>query len=431
MPELPVNDSARKTDNGPNPDVMKSAKDPMADFFGPGTGTRLIGDNDEQVPDQVLTLLSQYGLSKKSFTCGLYEVPEGVEVESDNTSNCRYITGFHRSVPTLDWLSREHGPGRYMLLFTWYKKDVESGKENIPMRDSIVLEVSEKAIEEHKRHRFKRTLEEARNKSTRTREALTESKMENRLLEGLIGEGDRETKTPAESAKEYITSAMETVKMLGVPVGMQQPQPPAKVVEWDKVLPALAPLVLGWLQHQRDTERARQEDFNKLLMLMVTQGQNANTQLVEMFSRMQSGSGVAKEYIDMIKNVVDLKELVTPQQETLSDKVFRLIEGVAPHIMSIAATAASTQAAKSNPLVGMAKGYIDKNPDFQALKENPDEMKKTVTRMDDFFGWEQTDMIMNVMGWARPDYCPRDPAKKEPPKMDQETEKEEGAPGEE
>jgi hypothetical protein len=173
---------------------------------------------------------------------------------------------------------------------------------------------------------------------------------------------------------------------------------------------------------QQDAERRRSEDFNKMLMLMMTQGQNATGQMFEMM-KLQSGQGSGgqafKEMKDMIMGALDLKSVLAGnEKETLSDKIFRVVEGVAPQILQIAATAAQAQAARNTMPVKMAKGYIDSDPDFAALKQNPAEMKAFIEKMDSFFGWRQTDVVLAVADWQRPDNCPRDPMKEHPAQAD-------------
>ena len=403
----------------PNPELLR--KDPMGELFGPGSNTTLIGDAGDEVPEEVRALFSQYGLSKHSFQCMLKELPEGSRVGSEGgtadtgATTAAYIKGWTRSIPSFEYIKNNHGPGTYILAFTWRgAKDDGTGTE--AKHEEVVIEISPKAADEHKKFRLNRKIDDASETSSHVRDKIVESELESKMLEGLTG--GREQKPPSEAAKEYITSAMETVKMLGIPIGQQQ----AKVIEWDKILPAVAPIVLAYLQHQSAMEQRRAEDFNKMLMLMVTQGQQSNHQMLEMFSRTQTGAGSGnqfiKEFTDMIKGAVDVKTLLNPPAETLGDKIFRVVESVAPQILSIASQAAQNQATLArNPMVGMAKDYVNKNPDFQAIRNNPAEMKKTIDRMDEFFGWRQTDTIIEVIGISRPENCPRDPAKKEPPEL--------------
>jgi hypothetical protein len=400
----------------PNADVLR--KDPMSEFFGPGSNVKLIGDPNDEVPDEVRALLEQHGLAKHAFQCMLKELPEGARIGDgveSSSQNSSYIKGWTRSIPSFEYIKNNHGPGVYILAFSW-RGQKEDGTGSEAKHDEVTIEISQKAMEDYKKARLQSKIKNASEVSTQVKDELIEKNLEGQIVRSLVGESDRDRTPPAEAAKQYITSAMETVKMLGIPVGQQQ----AKTIEWDKLLPAVAPLILAWLQHQRDQEVRRADDFNKMLMLMVTQGQQSNHQMIEMFTRVQSGSGAGnqfiKEFTDMIKGAVDVKALLSPPVETLGDKIFRVVESVAPQILSIAATTAqNAAAAQRNPIVGFAKEYVQRNPDFQALRNNPDEMKKTVDKMDNYFGQRQTDMIMEVIGWERPASCPRDPARSEPP----------------
>ena len=110
----------------------------------------------------------------------------------------------------------------------------------------------------------------------------------------------------------------------------------------------------------------------------------------------------------MIFGAIDIKEaLQGAPKETLSDKIFRMVETVAPQILAIANTAAQTANAKANPMVGMTKQYIESNPDFQALLHDPVEKQAFIEKMDSFFGWRQTDIILQVAAWDRPATCAR------------------------
>jgi len=331
---------------------------------------------------------------------------------------------------SFEYIKNNHGPGLYVLQFTWRGlKDDGTGTE--AKHDEVTIEISPKAAEDYKKHRIQNKIKSASDVSTQVHDELVEKKIEGQMVRALTGEDDKPHVAPADAAKEYITSAMETVKMLGIPIG-QQAAP--KTVEWDKVLPAVAPIVLAYLQHQSAMEQRRAEDFNKMLMLMVTQGQQSSHQMLEMFSRAQTGAGSGnqfiKEFTDMIKGAVDVKTLLNPPAETLGDKIFRVVESVAPQILTIASQAAQNQAVMArNPMVGMAKSYVNNNPDFQALRNNPAELKKTVDKMDNFFGQRQSDLIMEVIGWQRPEFCPHDPSKMEPPPLEEDGQVVEGVNG--
>jgi len=410
------------TDGLPRPDPEILRKDPMAEMFGPGSAVKMVGDPDDQMPDEIRAVLEEYGLSKKSFTCTLKEIPAGTNFNTDSSGSqsTKYIRSWLRSVPSMDYIAREYGPGDYVLAFSWRMRSEETDGESRAMNHEVPLTISEKFMEEYKRHRLDAKIKEASNTGTKVRDALIEKKIESQMVRALTGDGDVPQVSPAQAAKEYITQTLETVKMMGLPIGIQ----PQKGIEWDKILPTVVAGLTAFLQHQQTVERARQEDFNKLLMVMMGSSQNANSQLVEIM-KLNTGVGTGanqfKEIRDMIFGAIDIKNaLQGGEKETLADKIFRVVENVAPQILSIAATAATVQAAKANPVAKMAAGYIASNPDFQALRGNPVEMKVFIEKMDGFFGWKQADTILAVAGWERPADCARDPAKENPPQIQQE-----------
>jgi hypothetical protein len=408
MPKVPLEEKAPRRE--PDPEIVK--RDPMADIFGPGSGLRMIGDPEkDQIPDEVRTALDNFGLSEKTFNCTLREIPEGSSMEGkSNSENTQYIRGWIRSIPSVEHIAKEYGPGNYVLVLTWRGSDVDDpdskGYKNY--KQDIPITISNKYMEEFKKHRLAKKIEQAREAGSQVHDALVEKRIEGSMIQALGGNGLGD-KTPQDAAKEYISSALETVKSLGIPVGMAQP----KTIEWDKILPVAATILTAYLQHSAQAERSRQEDFNKMLMLMMSTSEKSSGMLMEVMkvqSGLGSGTNQFKEIRDMIFGAIDIKNaLAGDKEDTLSDKIFRMVEAVAPQILTIAATAAQAQAQRNNPMVKMAKGYIASNPDFLALKDNPVEMKAFILKMDGFFGWRQTDVILQVAGWDRPAGCPRVP----------------------
>jgi hypothetical protein len=350
----------------------------------------------------------------------LKEIPEGSNIgEYGSSTNTEYIKGWVRGVPSVDYIAKNYGPGLYMLQFSWRTKeeDPETGKPTSKAyHQEVTIPISQKAAGEYKKHRLDKKLREASEIGTQVQEAMLEKKLETAALKGVIGDPDEKSINPAMAAKQYIQETMEAAKMIGLSPIASMPQP--KSLEWDKILPALMTGVTAFLQMQQQAEASRRDEFNKLLMLMVSNSQQSSGHLIELVKAQvgnNTGKNAAQEFKDMLFSVVDIKEALSGNRETLADKIFHVIEGVAPMILSVAATAAEAKAAQNSPTVKMAKRYIDTNPDFQALKKNPEEMKKAVGKMDDFFGWRQTDTILAIAGWERPGECVRDPAKEHAP----------------
>jgi len=423
MPRLPLEKDGKSTaypPGTPNPEIMK--KDPMAEMFGPASGVKLIGEPEDQIPDEVRAILEQFNLSTKTFHCVLKEIPEGSNFgdSTSSSSNSEYIRGWTRSIPSVDWIAKNHGPGMYVLMFSWHTREQDPDTDKYTQKtyhQEIPISISQKAAGDYKKHRLDRKLREASEIGTQVQEALMEKKLETAALKGVLGDKVGEDITPAVAAKQYIAETIEAAKMIGLsPLASQ----PVKTIEWEKILPALVTGVTAFIQMQQNTENARREDFNKLLMLMMSNSQQASGHLIEVMKAQTgvgSGNMAIKEFKDMVLGALDIKEALNGNKETLADKIFRVVEGVAPMIITVAANAAEARAAQNTMPVKLAKTYVNSNPDFQALKNNPVEMKKAIGKMDDFFGWSQTDTIMEVMGWPRPPDCPRDPSKEHAPQL--------------
>jgi hypothetical protein len=138
---------------------------------------------------------------------------------------------------------------------------------------------------------------------------------------------------------------------------------------------------------------------------------SSNTQMLEMVKANQgpsTGQQMMKEFGDMVKNALNVKELFEGQKEGLADKVFRLIESVAPHILPVLAMGPAQR--QFDPRWMIAQQYASNAPEIQQLRDNPLELKKLVQNLDETIGWEQTDQILTLMTkgvLTRPDDCPR------------------------
>lgn len=385
-------------------------RDPLADLFGPGSAAKLLGEADDDVPDEVRAILDQYGLGKKSFQCVLREYAGG---DVTDTAATAYIKGWSRCVPSMEYIARNYGPGNYNLGFNWRGKD-DDGKQKA-CHEEVIINISEKFMEEYKRLNLSRKINEAVQTQTKVKDALIEQKLESEMLRNLTGGMNDEKKVdPADAAKQYISQTIEAARMIGLQPAAATP---AVRIEWDKVLAIALPTVTALLKMWSDGQAQKQADNEKFMMMMLNMSNQNNSHMMELV-KAQAGAGsgnmAIKEFKDMVLGALDIKEALSGgQKEGLADKIFRMVEAVAPQIMSIAAMTA--QARLNNPVVKMTKGYIDSDPDFQQLKKNPAEMKAFCEKMDNAFGWENTNQILEVAGYQRPADCPCDPAKRYAP----------------
>lgn len=118
----------------------------------------------------------------------------------------------------------------------------------------------------------------------------------------------------------------------------------------------------------------------------------------------------------MLTSAIDMKELLHgDKKDSLADKIFSMVEAVGPQLLQVASMSAAARA--RDPRVRMAQQYMQNNPDFQALAQNPQSQAVLVRKLDAFYGWQQTDSILQVMGWDRPQECPRTEEQQYPPQQ--------------
>ncbi len=364
--------------------------DPLQQFLGPQSGNTVLGNyENEDIPDEVLGVLDEYGLyNGKPFRTIIKELPEGC----DDPSLGAFVKSFSKTVPTIEYLGRNYGPGRYCIVFTWKQKDPEQGRM-ISKSSNVLLEVSDKYEAEYREYQHQQKLSRLKKRKESVQDALLENQLESSLL------SDGNEKGGKQDAKEYVKEMLSFNEQLGLKRGG---------IDWDKVLPVLAtalPLVFKALQEMGASTRQQQQ---QLMTLMLTQSNNYNNQLVEVMKNMgpQNGTDTMKEFREMLTSAIDMKELLQPNKpDTLADKIFSMLETVGPQLLQIAQM--SAQARARDPRIAMAKNFVQNSPDFQALADNPESQSNLIRKLDAFYGWQQTDSILQVMGWQRPDDCPR------------------------
>jgi len=366
--------------------------DPLQDLFGPDSRTKYLGEAQDSVPDEIMVVLEENGLGEKAFQCILKEIPQDSSgKEPGDYKNCSsYIKGFNSIVPSTEWIARNYGPGSYLLSFKWQNRD--EGKRSTEGAN-VIITISDKYTDEYKQYKLERKIKLNKEASEKIQEALLDKRLEHDLNGGSL----TPAVDPKAAAKEYVSEALETARLLGLG--------PQRGIEWDKILPIAVPAIIGFLQAQQNASR------EMLQMMLAVSGQN-NNQLLEL-AKINNGQGqgaqMFKEMKDMLMGAVDLKSALMPEKETVADKIFKVVEGVLPQVLQIAAMSAEQR--NKDFRVKMAQQFINQDPDFQQMIKNPVIQVESIEKLDEHFGWEQTDAVLSVAGIARPGNCPRDPAK--------------------
>jgi len=377
--------------------------DPLSSAFGPGSGVFSDPEEDTDAPEELVYAFAEHGLSEKSYRCMLKQV----NTESGNNS---VVASFASHYPSVDWLRKNVGPGDYKMVFMWRTKNSE-GKNKTFKTETINISISEKCRQDYLDYQLQTRLE----RLSKNRQKIRDAQLE-KLLEMQAGEVDIDSKSLSPQAsnvpvEDYVKKTLDMAKQLGWnPVGQVQPG-----IQWDKVLPVVIsglPIIMKLFS---DGAARRDQQNQQMITLLTSMSSNSNSQLVELVKAQQgptSGQQAIKEFTDMIRQAFDIKEMLAPQKEGIADKLFRLVEVIGPQIANVIALKADQR--QQDPRYVMAQQYMTQSPDFKALKADPAEQIKFVNHLDEFYGWEQADMIMSVGQMERPQACPRDPVKRYP-----------------
>lgn len=379
------------------------------DISDPGA----LDNEDYDIPPEIQGVLEEHGLAKKAFRVMLKHLPEGGGNEGE------YVTSWSRKVPSIDHIARNWGPGEYVLSFQWRAKDHDTDKYK-NYSEKLVLTVSEKYREIFEDFQFQKKVQRTNQKRT----LVQNERLKKELEDNLFPQDASEEKPLKQDIKAQISEISEMASLLGF---RQLPSPVAPpALPWDKIIAiastALPPLLMAWNQSRREaTERSE-----KMLMLMMSMNQQSSTQLIDVLKTQNgptSGGDMMKELFSTIMGAIDIKEALQGKKESVADRIFGMIENVAPHVMQLAAM--SQQQRQESYQYKMAQTFMRNNPDFKEVEGNPQLLDDIVKRTDSLIGWKQTDLLLEAWGKPRPQSCPRLKEQELPPQDAQEVDQDE------
>ena len=89
--------------------ARSEAVDPMAAFM---VGAYTDPSEDDDAPEEIISLFAEYGLSDRTYRCVLKEINTG-------SPGVSVIRNFASSYPSFEWIKNNCGPGDYRLTFMW------------------------------------------------------------------------------------------------------------------------------------------------------------------------------------------------------------------------------------------------------------------------------------------------------------------------
>jgi hypothetical protein len=378
-------------------EIPLTETDPIQELFGPGSGTFRSPEDDDSAPDELISVFDEYGLSDLKYKCVLKEV--GISAEKN------FIRSFVESYPSVDWITQNCGPGEYLLVFTWRQEDSATGKMKGKIKQ-IKIAISEKCRDDFLDYQRKKKIKSAQ----QARQDIAQANLD-KILDSNINTIDMNPNTPAvidpmEAGKKYVQNITEAAKMLG----LDRNAPAAPGLDWGKVLGVIVPLIpplLDFMGKQADRSEQRMKEFIALITATTASSQNQMLEIMKTTSGSNAGSRAVEEFKTMLNGVIDIKSEISGMgKKSVADRIFELLEGIAPHVAALLSMPRNQ--AMNDPRVRAAQVYASLSPDIKDIKNDLEEQTRLVNDMDAYYGWENTDGILQIMKlFERPDTCPR------------------------
>ena len=362
---------------------------------------KVLGEADDTIPEEVREFINQHDFGKRYFQVILKEVlNDGV---GDTQTGLSFIRSWYRTIPTLEHIAKNYGPGKYVYVINYRGTDPETGKQT-SQSEKIYFEISDRYEQEYLDYQRDRKIENLKKSQNKVRDFKLDKQFD-AALDGKPESGDERSKL-----KEYVSEITGMARDLGL-----TRQQDGLMSSIGPFLPAIAAAVSGVFKMISDGQTAATQQMNQMLMLMLGQHNKSSEQLIELM-KVQGGQGAGstaiREFTDMIKDAVDLKEILKGDKVSVADRVFGVIEGILPQILTLAATSKAQQA--MDPRVNMARAFVQNDPTFQQAIHDPAILAEVIRKLDGFYGWAQTDGILQIAGLNRPETCPRKPDEEKP-----------------
>lgn len=328
----------------------------------PLIGTIQQGGFISEEPPDVTEFLNNIGIAEKQYVCTIKKAP----LEGSATKT--FLPGNYKGCyPEIEDVGKRFGPGQYFYVFAWTNKDT-NGKMVKSMKEYKIYLGSE-WDDIHDEHMAEVWAKKEKN--------LIKTAHQKKLRDAARGIFPDESKTPDKDPIDEMRKTMGVLKDLGVPIGGQGQVPTTN--NNDSMT-----MMMAFMQIQQKSSENSMNLMVQMMGMMMANNkpQNNNEMMTEVFS--------------MFKGMVDMKEILNPEKQTMVDRLFTLAESAMPAIMQIASKPQAQRMA--DPLVGMVKN----SEDFNNIKSDPELLKEMIRKWDDAHGVEKTNIILETVGLRRP-----------------------------
>jgi len=329
-------------------------------------------DPDETPPD-VEEFLAGLGIEKKQYTCVVTQWP----VEGGGQPI--YITPTYKAkYPSIDEIGIEFGPGKYTYHFKWRIRN-DQGTGYKPTMKTLDIKLGHQWADKHEEYLYQQKIERRKRLQRMRDNAEADSILyaaEKFNANAPQGDGMNEV----DKLKAYGRTLMELTSLTA--------PTPAKSDN------AMIPMMMQMMQMASN----QQQDTMKFMMTLMQANQNSNTQLMTAMIQGNAGKPVhnqLKEVIETVGGIVDMKQMLNPEKETVVDKIFNTVNIVASQIPALIKK--SPEEREKDSIMQIARA----SQEYKDLQNDQAMTDALAAKLDSHYGVEQTNNIMAVMDLDR------------------------------
>jgi len=318
-------------------------------------------------PAAVEDFISEHGIADRTYTCKVYKTV----LEGGGQRELLPIQQKNK-FPEPDELGRTYGSGQYHYQFSWKEKDPVNGK-NVPRIKDYKIYLSEHYDEIAEINAIERMM-----KMDKKADAAASKMRFKNILKGKDGNAE-----PQKDPIDELRKANMVLKEFSV--GSNNGGNMSEM------------LMFMTQMQQKSTDN---------MMQMMMQMQQASMQLVgtiigaqQQIQTPQQPDSMAhfKEMFNMVQGMQEMKSILSPEKETIVDRVFKMAESAMPMIAQIAQM--PKQERDSNPMVNAVRA----NPDVNEILNDPAMTDAIKEKLIASHGEEDTNIILETLGAKKED----------------------------
>lgn len=321
-------------------------------------------DMVDAVPAEIDDFIAENGIADHKYTCYVKQYPPeggGTPQSLPWNHNSKY--------PTAQELGENFGPGKYLIMFSWRSKDRDGKNQKHTKEYKMILGPQYEEI----------AMEKAAERMIASKKRLENMATKEQMRSAL--NGNHPNDRPRDSSGiDGLKQSLGMLRDLGVPIGGNNQ--PAQGENMGMVFQ----MVIGMMQKSSDNTMAMMMENSKqnnAMMIAMMQNNNNN--------KPQTHDNAFQEVTSLMHNMLDMKSILSPEKKSSLDKFYDMMQGIIPGLIAMTAE-------KRKEMGNTAKMF----PGVPEIGQDEQQLKYMVEKLDKAHGPEQTDTILESLGWTRP-----------------------------